>query len=37
MNVCVLVNLENAACAGMSDILSLPAEEGAWLSVFVFM
>lgn len=27
MKVCVLVNLENAACAGRSDPLSLPDKE----------
>lgn len=38
-NVCVIVNLENAACAGCSDLLSLLDEEqeGTRLAVLVFM
>lgn len=39
MSVCVLVNLENALCAGRSDLLSLLDEEqeGTQLPVLVFM
>lgn len=39
MNVCALVSLENAVCAGRSDLLTLPdkEQEGTWLAVLVFM
>lgn len=39
MNVCVLVNLESAVCAGRSDLLSLldKEKEGTWLAALVFM
>lgn len=39
MNVCVLLNLENAVCAGRSDLESLLDEEqeGTRLAVLVFM
>lgn len=39
MNVWVLLNLENAVCAGRSDLLSLLDEEqeGTRLAVLVFM
>lgn len=38
MNVCVLVNLENALCAGRRDLLSLQdqEQEGTQLAVLVF-
>lgn len=39
MKVCALVNLNSCVCACTSDLLSLPApeEDGAWLSVLMYV